>query len=126
VTPLADMLAGTIVINTTNLVGADAVSTNAAVRAAAPDAIVVRAFSTLGAENFAQPVIGGLAADILWCGPDETVEVAEELIGGIGLQPVRVTAADAETIIDAVFHLWMDLAIRQGRGRRLAINVVSD
>lgn len=126
VTPLADVVAGKVVINATNIVGPGAPSTNALVREAAPEARVVRAFSTLGAENFAQPVIGGLPADILWCGPDDTVEVAEELIGGIGLRPVRVTADDAEAIIDAVFRLWMDLALRQGRGRRLSINVVTD
>jgi 8-hydroxy-5-deazaflavin:NADPH oxidoreductase len=123
---LANDLAGKIVINATNVMDPNAASTNSAVKAAAPEARVVRAFSTLGAENFVQPVIGGVPADILWCGPDDAVDIAEQLIDCIGLCPVRVTADDAEAIIDAVFHLWVDLAMRQGRGRRLSINVVTD
>ena len=126
VAPLAGDLAGKVVINATNVMGPNATSTNAAVKAVAPEARVVRAFSTLGAENFVSPVIGGVPADILWCGPDDAADIADELIGCIGLCPVRVTADDAEGIIDAVFHLWVDLAMRQGRGRRLSINVVTD
>ena len=126
VSPLAGDLADKVVINATNDMSPNAGSTNAAVKEVAPGATVVRAFSTLGAENFGHPVIGGVPADILWCGPDDAVDVAEQLIGCIGLRPVRVTADDAEGIIDAVFHLWVDLAVRQGRGRRLSINVVTD
>ena len=126
VAPLAGDLVGKVVVNATNVMDPTAPSTNEAVRAAAPEARVVRAFSTLGAENFLAPVIGGVAADILWCGPDEAAAVAEELIGCIGLRPVRVTSEDAEAIIDAVFRLWVDLAMRQARGRRLSINVVTD
>ena len=44
----------------------------------------------------------------------------EKVISGVGLTPVYV-GEDQEALLDAVFQLWVALAIKQGYGRRLAL-----
>ena len=56
---------------------------------------------------------------------DDTVEVAESLIADVGLRPVRVGALDRADLVDAVFRLWIALAIQGGRGRRLGFQVLT-
>jgi hypothetical protein len=45
------------------------------------------------------------------------------LIEGVGLRPVYV-GVDEEAIIDCLFRLWIALAMKQGRGRRLALRLL--
>jgi hypothetical protein len=47
----------------------------------------------------------------------------ETVIEGVGLRPVYV-GEDQEALIDALFQLWIALAIKQGRGRRLALRLL--
>lgn len=122
--PIADVLAGRVVVNAANVMGAD-VSAAEVVAGAAPGARQVRAFNTLGVENFEQPEIDGRRLDLLWAGDDDTVEVAERLIADVGLRPVRVGGIDRADLVDAVFRLWIALAIQGGRGRRLGFQVVT-
>ena len=51
--------------------------------------------------------------------------LVEEVIEGVGLRPVYV-GEDQEVIIDALFQLWIALAMKQGRGRRLALRLLED
>jgi hypothetical protein len=43
----------------------------------------------------------------------------------VGLRPVYV-GEDQEAIIDALFRLWIALAVNQGRGRRLALRLLEE
>jgi 8-hydroxy-5-deazaflavin:NADPH oxidoreductase len=87
----------------------------------APRARVFRAFSTMGWEVFAEPVLGGARADLFYCGPSDPAAsaVAERLIAAVGLRPVRVGGPDAAEVVDGVARLWFALALGQGRGRHL-------
>jgi 8-hydroxy-5-deazaflavin:NADPH oxidoreductase len=90
--------------------------------ARAPDGRVYRAFNTLGWENFAEPAIGGLPADLFYSGPQtEDRQFVEQLIADVGLRPVYVgDGVAAADLLDGVTRLWFTLAMGQGHGRRVA------
>lgn len=124
VAPIADGLDGRVVVNVANVMGGGRRAAEL-LAGAAPGARQVRAFNTLGVENFADPVIDGRRLDLLWAGDDDTVEVAEQLITDVGLRPVRVGGIDRAELVDAVFRLWIALAVQGGRGRRLGFQVLT-
>jgi hypothetical protein len=45
--------------------------------------------------------------------------VVEAVISGVGLRPVFV-GEDQEDLVDGLFRLWVAVAMKQGRGRRVA------
>jgi predicted dinucleotide-binding enzyme len=84
-----------------------------------------RAFNSLGWENFADPVLDGVQADLLFAGPGTHREDVERLIADVGLCPVYVGELDKAPLVDAVGALWGALALGQGMGRRLFFKVVT-
>ena len=87
----------------------------------------VRAFNTLGWENFADPVVGGVQADLLYAAEEGVAkDTAETLIRDVGLEPVWVGGVEAFDVVDSVTRLWFTLALQRGLGRRLAFKVVRD
>jgi len=85
---------------------------------------MVRAFNTLGWENFAEPTFGDERADLFWCGPEgRATEVAEQVIADVGLRPVRVGGPEAVDAVDAVLALWFALVTEHGN-RRLAFRTL--
>jgi predicted dinucleotide-binding enzyme len=66
----------------------------------------VRAFNTLGWENFADPVIGGVTADLLYAAETGVgMDTAERLIRDVGLEPVWLGGVDAFDLVDSVTRL---------------------
>lgn len=123
-------LDGKLVVDAANRIGESLshegeMNSVAALAAAAPSAAVYRAFNSLGWENFADPVIDGVRADLLYAGPASRREEAEELIAGVGLRPVYVGDLDKVGLIDSLAALWGSLAYGQGMGRRLFFKVVT-
>jgi predicted dinucleotide-binding enzyme len=115
-------LGGKLVIDATNRMGQTVVNS----RADLPSNIrYARAFNTLGGENFANPVFRAGTADLFFSAPPGDRAVLEEIIRGIGLGPVYV-GEDREELIDALFVLWIELAMKQGRGRHLALKLLQD
>lgn len=113
-------MAGKLVIDATNQMGADVANA----RASLPSSVrYARAFNTLGGENLADPLFADGRADMFFSSPDGDRSTVEETIEGVGLRPVYV-GEDQEALIDALFQLWIALAIRQGRGRRLALRLL--
>ena len=95
-------------------------------RARTPNARVFRAFNTYGWENFADPNLGGVQADLFYCGPDgESRAVVERLISDVGLRPMRVGDADQVDAVDGVVRLWFALVSGQHMGRHLAFKVLT-
>lgn len=87
----------------------------------------VRAFNTLGWENFADPVVGGVTADLLYAAEEGVgKETAETLIRDVGLEPVWLGGVDAFDVVDSVTRLWFTLALQRQLGRRLAFKVLRD
>jgi predicted dinucleotide-binding enzyme len=120
----ADKLAGRLVIDATNRVGGPGPAHSAAqIAAAAPTARYVRAFNTLGWENFDNPVFDGVPADLFFSAPTADRSTVEELISAVGLRPVYVGEGQQD-VVDGVLWLWFALAIGQRRGRNLAFRVL--
>ncbi len=115
-----DALVGKVVIDATNQMGQPIANSRASLPAAVR---YVRAFNTLGGENLANPVFADGPADMFFSAPEADRSVAETIIEGVGLRPIYV-GEDQEVLIDALFQIWIALAITQGRGRRLALRLI--
>jgi predicted dinucleotide-binding enzyme len=113
-------LSGKLVIDATNQMGAPVANARAALPA---DVRYARAFNTLGGENMAEPVFADGPADMFFSAPDADRGTVESIIEGVGLRPVFL-GADEEELVDALFRVWVTLAMKQGRGRRLALRVI--
>ncbi len=74
-------LAGKVVIDAVNRMGAPELSSRALIAAAAPSARYVRAFNSLGWENFADPVPD---ANLFFAADPGARAAAEELISAVG------------------------------------------
>jgi hypothetical protein len=123
---LGDALDGKIVIDATNNLGAAELNSIATITRRAPGAVPVRAFNSLGWENFADPDFDGTTADLLWCGPEGNAgALVERLIADVGLRPVRIGGLDQLRIVDMLASLWFALALGQGHGRHLAFKVLT-
>jgi predicted dinucleotide-binding enzyme len=116
----AGALNGKLVIDATNQMGRPVANARADLPAGVRYA---RAFNTLGGENMADPVFADGPADMFFSAPAADREAVEEVISGVGLRAIYV-GEDQEEIIDALFRLWVALAMGQGRGRRLALRLL--
>ena len=114
-------LAGKVVIDATNNIGRPEVNSRAAIAAAAPDARYVRAFNSLGWENFADPPPGAV---LFFAADPGARPAAEELISAVGLEPVFAGDADATGMVDALLSLWFVLVKHNGGNRRVALSIV--
>jgi hypothetical protein len=113
-------LAGKVVIDAVNRIGEPEFDSRAAVEAAAPDARYVRAFNTLGWENFAGPLPGSV---LFFAADPRARSAAEELITAVGLEPVFAGDADATPNVDALLPLWFALVQHNGGNRRVALQI---
>jgi 8-hydroxy-5-deazaflavin:NADPH oxidoreductase len=112
-------LSGKLVVDATNRMG----ETVANARADLPaDVRYARAFNTLGGEVMADPQFAAGPVDLCFSAPEPDRATVEQLITDVGLHPVYL-GADREAVVDALFRVWITLAIEQGRGRRLALRV---
>jgi predicted dinucleotide-binding enzyme len=117
-------LDGALVIDATNQMGNQMGGVSSNARAVLPPGVrYARAFNTLGGENMADPRFGEERADMFYSAPEADRTKVEEIIETVGLRPVYV-GADQEELIDALFRLWVALAVGQGRGRRLALRLL--
>jgi predicted dinucleotide-binding enzyme len=113
-------LAGKIVIDAVNRMGEPEFNNRAAIAAAAPDAGYVRAFNTLGWENFADPPPG---AALFFAADPAARPAAQELITAVGLEPIFAGDADASGTVDALLPLWFSLVKHNGGDRRVALRI---
>jgi predicted dinucleotide-binding enzyme len=114
-------LAGTVVIDAVNRIGAKELDSRALIEAAAPTARYVRAFNSLGWENFADPPAG---AELLYAADPAARAVAEELIRATGLEPAYVGDVTATAAVNGLLPLWMALVKQNGGDRKLALRIV--
>ena len=88
-----------------------------------PGTRYARAFNTLGGENMANPLFDEGPADMFFSSEEEDRSTVEAIIQGVGLRPIYV-GPNEEDLIDSLFRLWVALAVKQGRGRRLALRLL--
>jgi 8-hydroxy-5-deazaflavin:NADPH oxidoreductase len=115
-----DALDAKLVIDATNQMGQAVANSRAALPA---DIRYVRAFNTLGGENIADPNFADGPADMFFSASEMDRTIVERIITDVGLRPIYL-GDNQETLVDALFQIWIALAIKQGRGRRLALRVI--
>lgn len=123
VTEHSAALATKTVIDAVNRIGAPEFDSRAIIAQAAPQARYVRAFNTLGWENFANPMPG---TDLFFAADPEARATAEELITAVGLEPAFVGDATATATVDALLPLWFALVQQNGGNRRVALRVITE
>jgi len=114
-------LDGKVVIDATNNMGGPAADSRATITAAVPNARYVRAFNTLGWENFADPLPG---STLFFAAEPSARETAEALIRAVGLEPAFVGDADATGTVDALLPLWFALVKLNSGNRKVALRIV--
>lgn len=127
--PLADALAGKVLVDCTNPVGPglshgskDGRSGSAAVQALAPKASVVKAFTIYGFENFEDPAYPGYGVKpaMLFCGDDPAAKArVGELIGDVGFEPVDVGGLVQALHLEHMTLLWIRMARAEGSSPNL-------
>ena len=119
-------LTGKIVVDATNNLRAEMMNGLSLLAQQVPGARLARAFSTLGWENFENPTIGGEQVDLFFCG-DATVRAqVEDLIRAMGLRPVYLGGVDQAGVLDNLTRVWFGLVTSLGRGRHVALKLLSE
>ena len=119
----AKAIDGKLVIDATNRITAPVANAAAAIAEAAPGARYVRAFNTLGWENFADPVFDGVAGDLFYSAARADQPLVEELISAVGLRPAYL-GENQQEVVDGVLRLWFALVQAGGGNRRIAFRVL--
>jgi predicted dinucleotide-binding enzyme len=116
-------LDGKTVIDAVNRIGAPEFDARAIIAGAAPQARYVRAFNSLGWENFANPMPG---TNMFFAADPDARATAEELITAVGLEPAFVGDATATPTVDGLLPLWFALVRQNGGNRRLALRIIAE
>ena len=116
-------LAGKTVIDAVNRIGAPEFDSRAIIADAAPQARYVRAFNSLGWENFADPMPG---TNMFFAADPDARATAEELIRAVGLEPAFLGDATATTTVDGLLPLWFALVQQNGGNRRVALRIITE
>jgi predicted dinucleotide-binding enzyme len=116
-------LAGRTVIDAVNRIGAPEFDSRAIIADAAPQARYVRAFNSLGWENFADPMPG---TNMFFAADPDARATAEELIRAVGLEPAFLGDANATTTVDGLLPLWFALVQQNGGNRRVALRIITE
>jgi 8-hydroxy-5-deazaflavin:NADPH oxidoreductase len=116
-------LAGKTVIDAVNRIGAPEFDSRAIIADAAPQARYVRAFNSLGWENFADPMPG---TNMFFAADPDARATAEELIRAVGLEPAFLGDATATATVDGLLPLWFALVQQNGGNRRVALRIIAE
>lgn len=91
----------------------------------APDAQVVKAFNTLGAEHYTNPIFDGQAATLFIAGDSlDAKQVVGRLAEAMGFDVVDAGDLAASSHLEALAALWVHLAMRAGYGRQIAFKLL--
>lgn len=114
-------LGATVLVDATNAVGVplpDGVDhIPQLIRRHRPDATVVKAFNTIGAEAFLDPVVDGRPCFLPIAGPQPAADVVRDLATAMGFDAVVIGDLDAVPLLEWHARLWIHLAFRVGLGR---------
>lgn len=111
----------TIVVDATNTVGMplpDGVTdVPGLIRRRQPDATVVKAFNTIGAEAFLEPAAAGHRYFLPIAGPSPAADAVRDLAEAMGFDALVIGDADSAGLLESHAQLWIHLAFRAGLGR---------
>jgi NADPH-dependent F420 reductase len=91
----------------------------------APDARVVKAFNTIGANNLENPAFGDQHATMFVCGDDpEAKSVVQTLSEELGFEAVDAGPLANARLLEPMAMLWIRLALAEGFGRDIAFKLL--
>lgn len=124
-------LAGQVVVDCTNPIGADGLSVGATTSAGelvagwAKGASVVKAFNTTGSDNMANPQYGNLALTMFICGDDDD---SKKLVGSlaeqVGFEVIDTGPLKTARYLEPVAMLWVHLVYNEGFGPDIAFKLI--
>lgn len=126
-------LSGKIIIDATNPLKPDlsglthGYSTSAAelIQSLVPDAKVVKAFNTTGANIMEKPEVEGHKAMMYFCGNDaEARQTVKGLVSDIGFEPVEAGDLTQARLLEPLAMLWIKSAYVFGLGRDFAFGLL--
>ncbi|MFC6863760.1 NADPH-dependent F420 reductase [Halomicroarcula sp. GCM10025817] len=126
-TYLENELAEKPVVDTTNEYPFASDDRSLAVRLAetVPQARVVKAFNTVGAERLADPVVDGQPATMFLAGDDlRACDVVAGLARDLGFDPLRAGDVDAAEHLEHLARFWISLS--QTYGRDIAFRLLEE
>jgi 8-hydroxy-5-deazaflavin:NADPH oxidoreductase len=86
---------------------------------------VVKIFNTTGAPNMANPDYKGQRATMFYCGDDANAKsIAAGLATDVGFDPVDAGPLQQARLLEPLALLWISLALKQGLGVNIALNLV--
>lgn len=89
-----------------------------------PEAQVVKAFNTIGAEHLVNPLINGQRASMFICGDDaQAKQVVGQLVSELGFDLVDAGGLDKAILLEKLAELWVSL-MRGGMGRNMAFKLL--
>lgn len=123
---LASALAGKPVVDATNTYSPPPDRSLAeTVADAAPDAWVVKAFNTIGANRFTDPVIGGETATMFLAGDDlDANDAVAGLAEDLGFDAFDVGGLDAAGMLEDLARFWIYLS--RGHGRDIGFRLLRE
>lgn len=111
----------TVLVDATNAVGVPlpdgATDIPQLLRQRYPDATIVKAFNTIGAEAYLDPIVDGRPCFLPIAGPQPAAETVRDLAASMGFDAVVVGDLDAVPLLEWHARLWIHLAFRVGLGR---------
>ena len=121
-------LRGKILIDASNAVGiaipAGHDTVGAYVAGLAPEAFVVKAFNTIGAEHLEHGTVGGTPAFLPIAGADEGRPAVAALARSIGFEVADLGGPECIGMVEDAARLWIHLALRRGWGRDFGFGVL--
>ena len=127
---LSELVVGRILVDATNPIGIDlpdgAASVPEWIHELTNGLTIVKAFNTIGAEAYTEPVVQGRPAFLPVAGPAPAVDVVRQLADDLGFDARVIGDVDDIPMLEAHARLWIHLAVRQGMGRRLAFGLLQE
>ncbi len=116
---------GKVVIDAMNRFSGSAESLGEEVARLIPDANVVKALNTIGAEHYGQPQFGGQKATMFICGDDvKAKSVAARLAEELGFEVVDAGKMSDVRMLEELARLWVHLAYKVMGTRNIAFRLL--
>ena len=110
-----------LLVDATNAVGVDfpdhATSVLDVIAGRYDGTALVKAFNTIGAEAFLDPVIGGTALFLPIAGDQEAAERVSRMASDMGFDAIVIGGRSEAVLLEQFARMWMHLAFRAGLGR---------
>lgn len=119
-----DSLQGKLIIDATNNIRGVPMNNLELLYEKTQNTQLIRAFSTLGWENFETPIVDDQQVDLFFCGHSGARALTEKLISDIGLRPIYLGPLEKADLVDGLTRVWFELVFEQGHSRRLVVKLV--